>query len=46
MMVHVAERSVGLTIGMTFAVLAVSYLGAFLGMKIYKELKKAGAIKN
>lgn len=41
----VASRSVGLTIGMTFAVIAVSALGAWLGMKIFKELQKSGALK-
>lgn len=32
--------------GMTMAVIAISCLGAFLGMKIGKELTKAGVLKN
>ena len=41
----VAAKSVGMTIGMSAAVIAVSALGAFLGMKIFRELQKSGALK-
>ena len=34
-----------MTIGMSAAVIAVSALGAFLGMKIFRELQKSGALK-
>ena len=44
-MAEVASKSIGMTIGMSVLVIALSCLGAFLGMKIYRELEKSGAIK-
>lgn len=44
-MVAVASKSVWMTIGMSVAVIAVSCLGAWLGLKVYKELEKSGAMK-
>lgn len=37
--------NVGLTVGMSFAVLAVCFVGAVMGMMIARELKKAGKLK-
>jgi len=44
-MVAVASRVPWMTAVMTLAVIAVSALGAWLGIKISKELKKSGAMK-
>lgn len=44
-MVAVATKAPWITVGMTFAVIALSALGAFIGIKISKELKKSGAMK-
>lgn len=44
-MVAVATKAPWITAGMTLAVIALSALGAFLGIKISKELKKSGAMK-
>ncbi len=44
-MVAVASRSVGITVGMSVLVVAISALGAWLGLKIYRELEKSGALK-
>lgn len=37
--------SAGMAIGITFAVLAICFVGSLIGMIISKELKKAGALK-
>lgn len=44
-MVTVATKAPWVTIGMSLAVVAISALGAWIGMKISKELKKSGAMK-
>ena len=44
-MVAVASRLPWLTVVMTLAVIAVSALGAFLGIKIARELQKSGKLK-
>ena len=44
-MVAVATNAPWITIGMTAAVVAISALGALIGIKISKELKKTGAMK-
>lgn len=44
-MVLVATKAPWITVGMTFAIIALSSLGAFIGIKISKELKKSGAMK-
>ena len=44
-MVTVATKAPWITAGMSAAVLAISALGAWIGIKISKELKKSGALK-
>lgn len=44
-MTAVAERAPWLTVVMTLAVLAVSIIGTLIGIRIAKELKKAGVLK-
>ncbi len=44
-MAAVATKAPWITVGMTLAVIAISALGAFIGIKISKELKKSGAMK-
>ena len=44
-MALVAIRAPWVTLGMTLAVVALSALGAAVGIKISKELKKSGALK-
>ena len=44
-MVAVAAKTPWITVGMTLAVIALSALGAWIGIKIAKELKKSGALK-
>lgn len=44
-MALVATRAPWITAGMTLAVLALSALGTWIGMKISRELKKSGALK-
>ena len=44
-MVTVATKAPWVTVGMSLAVVAMSALGAWIGMKISKELKKSGAMK-
>ena len=44
-MAAVATKAPWITMGMTLAVIALSALGAWLGIKISKELKKSGAMK-
>ena len=44
-MVTVATKAPWVTVGMSLAVVAISALGAWIGMKISKELKKSGAMK-
>ncbi|MGN0502847.1 MAG: MptD family putative ECF transporter S component [Ruminococcus sp.] len=44
-MAEVATKAPWITVGMTLAVIALSALGAFIGIKISKELKKSGAMK-
>ena len=44
-MVTVATKAPWVTVGMSVAVIAISALGAWIGMKISKELKKSGAMK-
>ncbi len=44
-MVAVATKAPWITVGMTAAVVAISALGAWIGIKISKELKKSGAMK-
>lgn len=44
-MAAVATKAPWITVGMSLAVIAVSVLGAWLGIKISKELKKSGAMK-
>ena len=45
-MVTVAVKAPWLTVGMTLAVIALSTLGTWLGIKIASELKKSGALKS
>lgn len=40
-----ANSNPGLAVGMSLAVLAICCLGAFLGVRIARELRKAGALK-
>lgn len=44
-MAEVATRAPLVTVGMTLAVIALSALGGFIGIKISKELKRSGAMK-
>ena len=44
-MVTVATKAPWVTVGMSAAVIAISALGAWIGMKISKELRKSGAMK-
>ncbi len=44
-MVAVATKAPWSTVGMTLAVVALSALGSWIGIKISKELKKSGAMK-
>lgn len=44
-MATVATKAPWITVGMSIAVIAISALGAFIGIKISKELKKSGAMK-
>ena len=44
-MVAVAAKTPWITVGMTLAVIALSALGAWIGIKIAKELKKSGVLK-
>ena len=44
-MVAVAAKAPWVTVGMSAAVIALSALGALIGIKISRELKKSGAIK-
>ena len=44
-MVTVATKAPWVTAGMSLAVVALSAIGAFIGIKISKELKKSGVIK-
>ena len=44
-MVAVATKTPWITVGMTLAVIALSALGAWIGIKIAKELKKSGVLK-
>lgn len=44
-MAAVATRAPWVTVGMSLAVLAISALGAWIGIKISRELKKSGAMK-
>ena len=44
-MTEVATRAPLVTVGMTLAVIALSALGGFIGIKISKELKRSGAMK-
>ena len=44
-MVTVATKAPWVTVGMSLAVVVISALGAWIGMKISKELKKSGAMK-
>ena len=44
-MAAVATKAPWVTVGMSLAVIALSALGAWIGMKISKELKKSGAMK-
>lgn len=37
--------NVGLTVGISFAVVAVCFVGSVIGMVIARELKKAGKLK-
>ena len=41
----VADRAPLAAVGMTLAVVAVSALGALIGIKIARELKKSGVLK-
>ena len=45
-MVAVAASAPWITVGMTLAVIALAALGAAAGIKIARELKKAGALKS
>jgi hypothetical protein len=44
-MTAVATKAPWITVGMSLAVVALSALGAWIGIKISKELKKSGAMK-
>lgn len=44
-MAAVATKAPWITVGMTLAVVALSALGAWVGIRISEELKKAGALK-
>ena len=44
-MVAVAAKTPWITVGMTLAVIALAALGAWIGIKIAKELKKSGVLK-
>ena len=44
-MVEVATKAPWITVAMTLAVVAISALGAWIGIRISKELKKSGALK-
>ena len=44
-MVAVATRLPWLTVVMTLLVIAISALGAWIGIRISRELKKSGAMK-
>lgn len=44
-MAAVATKAPWITVGMSLAVIALSALGAWIGIKISKELKKSGAMK-
>ena len=44
-MTAVAERAPWSAIGMTVAVCAVAIVGTLIGLRIAKELKKAGVLK-
>jgi hypothetical protein len=44
-MTAVATKAPWITVGMSLAVIALSALGAWIGIKISKELKKSGAMK-
>lgn len=44
-MVTVATKAPWVTVGMSLAVVAISALGAWIGIKISKELRKSGAMK-
>lgn len=44
-MTAVADRAPFMAVGMSIAVLAVSIIGTLIGMRIAKELAKAGALK-
>lgn len=44
-MAAVATKASWITVGMSLAVVAISALGAWIGIKISKELKKSGAMK-
>lgn len=41
----IGSNNVGLIIGITFAVIAVCFIGSIIGMFIARELKKAGKLK-
>ncbi len=41
----IGSGNIGMIIGITIAILAVCFLGSFIGMIIARELKKAGKIK-
>ena len=45
-MVAVAAKAPWITVGMTLLVIALSALGAAIGIKIAKELKKSGVLKS
>ncbi|MGP1508401.1 MAG: MptD family putative ECF transporter S component [Sphaerochaeta sp.] len=44
-LVKVADNAPWAAVGMTIAVIAISVIGTFLGMKIARELKKSGVLK-
>lgn len=44
-MTAVADKAPWAAVGMSFAVVAVSVIGTLIGMRISKELKKAGVLK-
>ncbi len=44
-MAAVAAKAPWITVGMTLAVIALSALGAWIGIKLSKELKKSGVLK-
>lgn len=43
--IFIGGGNVGLIVGISFAVLAVCFVGSVIGMVIARELKKAGKLK-